>query len=231
MQSSISQKLAMMQLADSFFPTGSFTFSHGLEALVQQEKVKTMPDLLTFLQLLLTNKVGTTDVVALIHSYRGCKANSIAAIERADRQLFVQTAIAKQRETQRQSGRALLMVAGNTWQDERLKILNCLTAEGKINCLQPIIFGAIAAVVGISEEDSVIAFLHGFVTGILGAAIRLGVLGHLQGQEILVRLAPVIEGVWLTAASMNLEKMWSCTPTIEIAQMQHAKLDQRLFAN
>lgn len=229
--SQIAQQLALMQLSDSFFPTGSFTLSHGLETLVQTGKIQSVQELQIFLQLLLRNKVGTTDVVALMHSHRGSKNGDLETVRQADRQLFIQTAIAKNRETQRQSGRALLMVASSTWQDERLEILNQNISTGKIHCLHPVIFGAIAPVAGLSERDAVLAFLHGLVTSILGAAIRLGVLGHIQAQQILLKLAPDIEAVWSTAASMSLEQMWSCTPFIDIAQMQHANLAQRLFAN
>lgn len=230
-QSQISQQLAMMQLSDSFFPTGSFTLSHGLEALVQTGKIQSGQDLQVFLQLLLLNKVGTTDIVALIHAHRGSKDGDLEALRQADRQLLAQTAIAKIRETQRQSGRALLMVANSTWQDEQLEILNREAARGEIHCLHPVVFGAVSWVAGLREQDAVLAFLHGLVTSILSAAIRLGVLGHIQAQQILRLLAPDIEAVWSTAASMNLEQMWSCTPSIDIAQMQHSKLPQRLFAN
>ena len=230
-QSQIAQHLALMQLSDSFFPTGSFTLSHGLEALVQTGKIQSAQDLQVFLQLLLLNKVGTTDIVALIYAHRGSKDGDLEAVRRADRQLFAQTAIAKIRETQRQSGRALLMVSSSTWQDERLSILNREAAMGEIHCLHPVIFGAVAAIAGLREQDAVLAFLHGLVTSILSAAIRLGVLGHIQTQQILLYLAPDIEAVWSTARSMNLEQMWSCTPSIDIAQMQHSKLAQRLFAN
>ena len=230
-QSQIAQQLALMQLADSFFPTGSFTLSHGLETLVQTGKIQSMPELQIFLQLLLRNKVGVTDTVALIHGHRGIRNENMEVVKQADRQLFVQTASAKNRETQRQSGRALLMVASSTWQDERLEILNREAATGKIHCLHPVIFGAVAAIAGLNERDAVLAFLHGLVTSILGAAIRLSVLGHIQAQQVLLQLAPDIEAVWSTAASMKLEQMWSGTPPIDIAQMQHPKLPQRLFAN
>ena len=230
-QSPIPQQLALMQLSDSFFPTGSFTLSHGLETLVQTGKIQSVPELQIFLQLLLRNKVGVTDIVALIHGHRGSKKGNLEAVRQADRQLFVQTAIAKNRATQRQSGRALLMVASATWQDERLEILNREAAQGKIHCLHPVIFGAIALIAGLSERDAVLAFLHSLVTSILGAAIRLSVLGHIQAQQVLHQLAPDIEAVWSTAASMKLEQMWSCTPSLDIAQMQHPKLPQRLFAN
>ena len=228
---SISQQLATMQLSDSFFPTGSFTLSHGLETLVQTGQVQSAEDLQTFIQILLRNKVGVTDIVALLHGHRGIAQDNLDKVRQADRELFVQTVIAKNRATQRQSGRALLMVASQTWQDERLKQLQREAAQGKFNCLHPVIFGAIAAIAGLSEKDTVLAFVHGFATGVLSAAIRLSVVGHIQTQQILRDLAPDIEAIWLKATSMQLEQMWSCTPTIDIAQMQHPKLAQRLFAN
>ncbi len=229
--SQIAQQLAMMQLSDSFFPTGSFTLSHGIETLVQTGKIQSGQDVKTFLQLLLLNKVGVTDVVALLHSYRGSRENDLTAVKQADLQLFAQTAIAKLRETQSKSGRALLMMISSTWQDKRLDVLNQKVARGEIHCLHPVIFGAIAPIVGLNERDTVLAFLHSLVTSILGAAIRLGALGHIQTQQVLLEIAPDIERVWLTARSMSLEQMWSCTPSIDIAQMQHSKLPQRLFAN
>ena len=229
--SQIAQQLAMMQLSDSFFPTGSFTLSHGIETLVQTGKIQSGQDVKTFLQLLLLNKVGVTDVVALLHSHRGSQQSNLEAVREADCQLFAQTAIAKLRETQGKSGRALLMMISSTWTDKRLDILNQKAARGEIHCLHPVIFGAIAPIVGLNERDAVLAFLHSLVTSVLGAAIRLGVLGHIQAQQILRQLAPDIEEVWSTAKSMKLDEMWSCTPTIDIAQMQHSKLPQRLFAN
>ena len=229
--SQIAQQLALMQLSDSFFPTGSFTLSHGIETLVQTGKIQSGQDVRTFLQLLLLNKVGVTDVVALLHSHRGSQNGNLEAVTQADCQLFAQTAIAKVRETQSKSGRALLMMISSTWTDKRLDVLNRKAARGEIHCLHPVIFGAIAPIAGLNERDTVLAFLHSLVTSVLGAAIRLGVLGHIQTQQILLQLAPDIEQVWSTARSMELEQMWSCTPSIDIAQMQHSRLSQRLFAN
>jgi urease accessory protein len=220
-----------MQLADSFFPTGSFTLSHGLESLVQMEKVKSKDELQTFLELLLLHKIGTTDVVALIHSHRSFNHQELTVLRQIERQLFVQTAIAKYRETQRQSGRALLMVAQATWQDQRLEMLQREVAQGKMYCLHPVIFGVVSAIAGLSTENAVVAFVHGLVTSILSAAIRLSVLGHLQAQQILRHLAPVMERVWVTASGMSLSQMGSGTPLIDLAQMHHERLDQRLFTN
>ncbi|ACK72780.1 Urease accessory protein UreF [Gloeothece citriformis PCC 7424] len=227
----LAPKLALMQLSDSFFPSGSFTLSHGLEALAQGEQIHSIKDLEIFLQILLHNKLGTTDLVALIHAYRGSKREDLDAVREADHQLFAQTLIEKNREMGRKSGRALLMVARETWQDTQLETLEKETAKGTINGLHPIIFAVVGRVAGLSETDTGLAFLHSFITGLLGAAIRLNIIGHLQAQKILLKLAPDLETTYQKATEINLNEMFSCTPLIDIAQMNHQNLDYRLFAN
>ena len=148
-----------------------------------------------------------------------------------DRILFAHSLIAKNRITQRNSGRALLMIANSTWQNEQLATLTQHVAHNRFNCLHPVVFAVVAQVAGISEQDAILGFLHSFVTGLLGAAIRLGVIGHLQAQQLLLNLASDIELTYHQAQSINLDQMWSCTPTIDLAQMQHHKLNTRLFAS
>lgn len=229
--SSIAQKLALIQLADSFFPAGSFTLSHGLETLVQTKQIQTLSELKTFLQLLLRNKIATSDLVALVAAYRASQEDNLLELRLIDQQLFAQTLIQKTREMQRKTGRALLMVAGETWQDDKLATLKQDIAQNQIYGLHPIIFAVVSQIAGIAEEDAVLAFVHGFVTGLLGAAIRLGILGHIQAQQLLLQLAPNIEEAYQIANQLKLEDMRSCTPTIDIAQMQHQKLSRRLFAS
>ena len=229
--STIEQKLALMQLADSFFPSGTYTFSHGLEALVQQNKIQQPEDVVAFLQILLQNKIATCDLVALIHAYRASTADELEAIKQIDARLFAQTLIDTIRKTQQQSGRALLLVAQSTWQHRQLVALDREGALKQFHCLHPIVFGVVANVADLTITDTALAFLHGFVTGVLGAAIRLGILGHLQAQKILLVLAPDIERAYTVASTMSLDEMWSGTPAIDIAQMRHSKLSSRLFAS
>ncbi|WP_013322770.1 urease accessory protein UreF [Gloeothece verrucosa] len=228
---SLSQLFVLMQLSDSFFPSGSFTLSHGLEALVQEGQLHSWEDVLVFLRLLLLNKIATADVVALIHAYRGSAKDDLDAVRAADAQLFAQTLIEKTREMGRKSGRALLMVACQTWPDSQLETLEIEATNGKIYALHPVIFAVVGRVAGLSEENTVLAFSHSFVTGLLGAAIRLNVVGHLQAQKILRQLAPDLAAIYPIAAQLNLDQMWSCTPAIDLAQMRHKKLAYRSFAS
>ena len=227
----IAQQFTLMQLADSFFPSGSYTLSHGLESLVQERRIKQAEDVEVFIRLLLCNKVGSTDLVALAHTHRASAATNIEKIAEVDALLYAQTPIEKTRTAQRQSGRALLMVASKTWSHLQLEELSQRTAKGEINCLHPVVFAVVAQVAGLDEQSAMTAFVHGFVTGLLGAAIRLGAVGHLQAQQIRLNLSEEMAKVCVEAGSLSLEEMWSCTPMIDIAQMRQAKLSRRLFAS
>lgn len=225
------RRLALMQLSDSFFPSGSFTLSQGLESLVKSGQIQSADQVQTFLNLLLHNKVCTTDLIALIHAYRASTTENWAEIRRADLHLLAQTLIQASREAQQKSGRALLMVACATWNDRQLERLDVAGQTGEMPCLYPVVFAVVSRVAGLSESDAVFALLHNFVTGIISAALRLGIIGHLNAQGILRQTAVEMAEVASAAAHMSLADMCSCTPSIDLAIMGHRKLDHRLFFN
>lgn len=227
----MNNQLALMQLADSFFPTGSFTLSHGLEYLVQTQQITNEIELQTFLKILLSNKISSCDLVALIYAYQGSFNSDFSLIQKADLQLYNQTLIAQNRQIQQKSGRALLMVAKETWQNEKLETLQQKIIAGNIYGLHPTVFAMVAEIAGIDQKNTALAFLHSYITGLLGAAIRLGIIGHLQAQKTLLELASDIEETYNNAKTLQLDQMWSCTPTIDLAQMQHQQLRSRLFAS
>ncbi len=218
-----------MQLADSFFPSGSYTLSHGLEFLVQSGQITSAIALQEFASCLLQNKVSPTDGVALIHSYRASQSGQLAEVQRIDRQLFACTLVEITRTAQQKSGRALLMVARSTWPSVELEGLEEAILAGNLWGMHPVIFGVVGRVALLNEGDVVFAYLHSWLTGLLGAALRLGIVGHLKVQQILRELAPQVETAAQQAAQTEMENLWACTPLIDIAQMGHPGLAQHLF--
>ncbi|MBD2018988.1 urease accessory protein UreF [Leptolyngbya sp. FACHB-36] len=227
----LDRRLALMQLSDSFFPSGSFTLSHGLESLVATGQVRSSEDFQDFLTLLLYNRVGSCDLVALFHAYRASATQNLAAVQQIDHRLFAQTLVQEAREAQQKSGKALLMVAQTTWADVQLEWLLDQSEAGHLHCLHPIVFAVVGRVAGLTESDVAFAFLHSFVTGLAGAAIRLGILGHIRSQIVLRTIAADIEAVIDHAADQALDTMWSCTPAIDLAQMSHRRLMVKQFAS
>jgi urease accessory protein len=65
----------------------------------------------------------------------------------------------------------------------------------------------------------------------LGSAIRLRVIGHIQAQQVLGQLAPDMDTIYPRSVCLGLEQMHGSSPVIDLAQMQHRRLTQRLFAS
>lgn len=227
----LDRRFALMQLSDQFFPSGSFTLSHGLETLVQTQHVQSAEDLYSFLRLLLHNKVGSSDLVAVSQAYRASVTEDFPALCAIDAALYAQTPIQAVRDTQRRSGRAILMVATSVWQNSQLSTLSTHVESGQMQGLHPILFAAIGQVAGLTEEDTLFAFLHGFLGSLCSAGIRLGVLGHIKAQIILKDMATDLETLACRAKSMELADIWSGTPFLDIAQMTHGQLPRKLFMN
>ena len=70
---------------------------------------------------------------------------------------------------------------------------------------------------------------HGLAVGLLGAALRLGLIGHLEAQRSLQALRDEIAGL-LSAQALSADAMHAFTPAADIAVMRHETAEVRLFA-
>src|SRR5689334_8680096 len=100
--------LALLQLCDSFFPTGMFAHSLGLEGMVQRGRVRSLDDLERLLLALLTHTVISSDGVALINAHRAVGFGEVEEMRAIDRRLFLMKAAPELRTASQQHGRRLL---------------------------------------------------------------------------------------------------------------------------
>src|SRR5438093_4506585 len=80
---SITDAMRLLQFGDSMLPVGSFSFSNGLEAAVQQRIVHDVASLRQFVKTAL-HQAATSDGIALIDAHRATAANDIDRVVRAD---------------------------------------------------------------------------------------------------------------------------------------------------
>jgi len=93
----------------------------------------------------------------------------------------------------------------------------------------PVVFGVVAQRRGISRLEACLAHAHAFVTGLLGAAQRLGRFGHTEIQSVLESLQPVIVEVCERYVDEPPTAMVSFAPLAEIMGMRHERAGRRLF--
>ena len=72
--------LTLMQLSDSFFPSGLYTMSNGLETLFDEKRMSSENDVYDFLELVLEQQLGPADSVALSNTFEFAKEGNISGI-------------------------------------------------------------------------------------------------------------------------------------------------------
>ena len=71
--------------------------------------------------------------------------------------------------------------------------------------------------------------LYSFSVSIVGAALRLGMLQHFDGQKVIDQLKPPILKVIKENINRPLEGMWQFAPSIDIIQISHERMNSKMF--
>ena len=89
--------------------------------------------------------------------------------------------------------------------------------------------GAAAAWAGIALEDALLGYLHAFAANLMSAGLRLGIIGHTDGQRILAGLEPVVTAAAEVALARDSADFGSATFALDLASMAHETQYSRLF--
>jgi urease accessory protein len=101
-------------------------------------------------------------------------------------------------------------------------------ARGRAPGTQPAVLGVVSSILGIRIEDSAFILLYSSLVALVGAAIRLGLIDHIQGQRIIHSSKPTILELSENASKDSIA-MREFFPLLEIAQMSHARIDNKMF--
>jgi urease accessory protein len=219
--------LPALQHADSFFPGGAVSFSWGLEALRADGLVRTADEVALFVAAQMENRWATADRAVLAGAHAaGDDLDAVTAIDHLQEAMTLPLEL---RVGSRRMGAALLGVHA------RLQTRNAAAYHARV--LADRTLGHIAVVqgltwrgIGLALEVALAVSAHSFCVGLIGAALRLGLIGHIDGQRTLANLHGLI-GELLTSPIPSLDEIASFTPACDIAFMRHEIQHGRLFAN
>jgi urease accessory protein len=222
-----SDRLLGLQHGDSFFPGGAIALSAGLETLVNDGEVRNADQVEVFLTGQLHGRWSTFDRPVLVAAHRsGEDLDRLAGI---DLQVEAQTMAAELRKGSLLAGRALLGVHGKLGTPNARQYQNMVRQSGTPGH-NTVVQGLVWRGTGISEPMAEAMSAHTFCLGIIGAALRLGIVGHTDGQAMLSRNLPGIAEL-LSAPCMGLNEVSTFSPHQEIAVMRHETMSYRLFIN
>jgi urease accessory protein len=221
--------LVSLQLADSAFPSGFYTLSHGLEGYAQARAIDAehLPELL---EDLLRHSVGPSGGTALAIAHRGASSGQWDEVIAVDRRLYATMLNREMRMASTRTGRQLLDVARSSFPGKGIERFSLLVAEHGLRVTQPVVAGVVYADSAAPVVASVASELFAFATSFAGAAVRLRLSDHIRAQRLLRGVAPVIAEVARQALSRPLAELGACTPLADVMSGRHERAEARLFA-
>lgn len=226
------EDIGLLQLSDSFFPTGMYTMSNGLEALFYGNKkaIANPMDLLNLLKVYIENQIGPADCTALGAAYKQIVKNNLPKLIEVDNIIFSMKLIEEIRNASSRSGTQLLRCVGsfvtdNSVMNGYLKAISSKRATGVF----PVALAVSAHSLGIPRNKAALIMLYGFTVSMVGAALRLGVLQHFDGQMIIHQLRNTLVGTIRTNIDRPLTGIWQFAPGIDLIQISHEKMPSKMF--
>jgi urease accessory protein len=208
------------------FPTGAFSFSHGLEWAVEAEDVGDRASLQAWIEGVLRYGAGWSDAVLIASAYRAALSGDDRSLaETAELALALQPSLERHLEATVQ-GEAFLKAVETGWNEPLVSHFRGLWREP---VALPVAVGVAAAANAIAARAVIPAYLTGLAANLVSAAIRLAPIGQSDGLRVLSALEPAIAELASRAERATLEDLGGCAIRSDIASMRHETQTTRLF--
>ena len=217
-----------LRFVDSFFPSGGFAFSSGLEAAVHDGAVRDGRGLARYVEDCLVNGVARREAVAMAVAHQADDRASLEPVFRIDREMDALKIGRESRLASRQMGRQVMNIASAQMPGHRLLRDFQRAMEGGLTPGHiPVSMGLTLGACGWSRQDAVAAYLYQTVQGFVSAAMKVLPVGQHEGQRLLHQWGALIADLSQSITPQTELPSWS--PVQDIYAMRHARLESRLF--
>lgn len=220
--------MRVLQFGDSLLPIGSFTFSNGLEAAVQ-EKVVHDAETLSELVLASIRRAATSDGIALLEAHRAAREADIGRVVRADRAVFERKLSEETRTMTVRTGRKLAETGAAAVTAPQLRRWLDRVRVGAAPGTYPAGLGVLFAELGSPEGDAFAVHQYGVAMTMLSAALRLMRIDHRQVQAILAAVNETAGDDYAAASRASLSDMAGFAPAADILASIHVRSHIRMF--
>src|SRR5262249_39035681 len=211
------------------FPTGSYSYSHGLESAVESEQVHDRESLVDWLAADLQYGSPRNDSIFFVEAWR-CAADCDHA-----RLLEISELSAAFRGTAEfaleasQQGSSCLATFRDVWPDPLTEWLSQALRVRGLQAVLPIVVAVRSATQGIPAGVALRAFLQGFVSNLVTAGVRVIPLGQTDGQRAIAELEDAVLDASERALTAGLDDLGSAALIVDLASVSHETQYTRLF--
>ena len=209
------------QIVDSAFPTVTFAHSFGLEAAWQQGEVEDAAALRRFLDASIC-QAGRSVLPFVTAAHKDpSRLESLDMLAEA----FLINPVANR--ASRVQGRALAATVARVWPSPATRDLRA-RADATQAHLAPL-SGAMFAAIGLSLLVSQRATLYGITRGLLGAAVRVGLVGSYEAQRLQAACGERLDETLERCGSLDVDALAQTAPILDLLHAGHDRLYSRLF--
>ena len=192
------------------FPTGAFSYSHGLETAIQNGMIYDDKTLQDWIAALLSHGSGWNDALMIKAAYEGeAGVNALSLKLSAGRERLQETA---------ELGQAFI------------RAVNASHGVGLPDGLSyPVAIGQAAQLMQIDLRLSVQCYLQAFAANLISVGVRTIPIGQQAGQNCLVNLYSTIARVVEKCSHATLDQLGGATPMADLMAMKHEKSMPRIY--
>ena len=211
------------------FPTGSYSYSHGLEWAVEAGHICDRKSLVYWLEADLRYGSGRNEAIFFSEAWRRVidddrakliEIAELAAAFRGTSELALESS---------QQGAACLATLCQVWPDRVLDWLLERLSESHVQSVLAVVLGVRSARLGIPVCLALPAFLQSYIANLVIAGVRLIPLGQTDGQLAIAELEEAVLSASAQAQKATIDDLGSAAFMVDLASMAHETQYTRLF--
>jgi urease accessory protein len=219
-----SHLLSILQLASPALPVGAYSYSEGLEMLVENGTIANQTNLKDWLKAELLYGAIRLEAAVMVRSQQAVKIGDIESLCRWNLWLSAARETEELRASSWQMGRSLIQLLGKL-EPQIIPIANTVGNP----CNYAIAFGIAVAHWQISIQAALLGYLHSWASNLITAGVKLIPLGQTAGQQLLLDLQPLLIAAALEILTLEDDQLACCSWGLSLASMQHETQYTRLF--
>ena len=193
----------------SSFPIGSYAYSHGLEALIDDKKIKKYNDVKEFLDALLFYGTLRNDYIFMKSIYNGEEIN----------ELILASASSKERQIEMiDMGNSFRKIMKDSWElslPENTSFIYCLAKAGLY--------------FDIKFDDLIKFYLQSFISNLINVCVKHIPMSQKDGQSLNVIFINQIQEFLTHSDKLTLNDIGSTFFIGDIFAIKHENLDSRIY--
>jgi len=211
------------------FPTGAYSYSHGLEWAVGAGYINERKSLVDWLDADLYCGSGRNEAIFFYQAWSSAvkhdraklfEVAELAAAFRGTSEFALESS---------QQAAACLTTLRQVWPDSLLDWLSETLRQQRIQPAAAVVLGVCSATQAIPSSIALPAYLQSYMANLVTAGVRLVPLGQTDGQLAIAELEQTILAASVEAEKATIDDLGSAAFMVDLSSMQHETQYTRLF--